>query len=174
MLPGLSGLELTKRLRKSGASTPILLLTAKDTIKDIVAGLDAGADDYLTKPFAFDELLARIRTLLRRGAGTASPVYRAGPIELHLAAHRVLVNGAGVDLTLKEFQLLEALMRRKNAVLSKVRLVEAAWSRDGSPESNAVEVHMAALRKKLDAAQAGTGALIQTVRGVGYVLRESS
>ncbi|MBI1945552.1 MAG: response regulator transcription factor [Deltaproteobacteria bacterium] len=166
MLPSLSGLELCRALRRDRATVPILMLTALDTTEDIVAGLDAGADDYLTKPFAFEVLLARIRSQLRRGVA-GSPTTSAGPIEVDAASHRVRCDGVDVELTAKEFQLLEVLVRRKGTVHSKVQLVEAAWPRDASPESNSVEVHLASVRKKLGAA----GALIHTVRGVGYVLR---
>lgn len=168
MLPGRSGLDVCRALRRARSNVPILMLTARDTAEDVVAGLDAGADDYLTKPFAFDVLLARTRALLRRAAGSSlSSTLRAGPIEIDEAAHLVRCAGAPIELTTKELQLLEVLVRRCGTVHSKAHLVEVAWPRDASPESNAIEVHIASIRKKLGAA----GALIHTIRGVGYVLR---
>ncbi len=169
MLPGLAGLEVCRRIRRGGSAVPILMLTAKDTAEDVVAGLDAGADDYLTKPFAFAVLIARVRALLRRSAGQASPRFTVGPLEVDSASHRVWRDGVEISLTAKEFQLLEVLVRKRGTVLSKLRLAETVWERDAEPESNAVEVHVASLRRKLDRDRGPQ--LIHTIRGVGYVVR---
>lgn len=169
MLPGLPGLQICKRLRAAGRAVPILMLTARDTTESIVEGLDAGADDYLTKPFKFGELLARVRAMLRRTAAAVAAKVRVGPLELDAVGHRVWRDGEELTLTAKEFQLLELLVRRRGSILSKARLMEAVWERDMEPESNSIEVHMANLRRKVDRNR--EPALIHTVRGIGYVVR---
>jgi len=145
------------------------MLTARDTTADVVAGLDAGADDYLTKPFAFDELLARVRTLLRRSTPAGSARIQVGPLELDGAQHRAWRDGQEIKLTAKEFQLLELLVRRQGSVLSKGRLTDSLWERDEEPDSNAIEVYIANLRRKIDRGR--EPAVIHTIRGVGYVVR---
>lgn len=169
MLPRLDGLELCQRLRRAGCAAPILMLTARDATRDVVAGLDAGANDYLTKPFVFDELLARIRALLR-GPGAATAELVVGPLRLDTISHRVFCGAAELPLTAKEYQLLAALMHRPGRILSKAQLAELAWEWDREPQSNAIEVHLSALRHKLE--QVAAGGLLRTIRGRGYLLEE--
>lgn len=169
LLPGLPGLGVCRRLRAAGLHMPILMLTARDSPSDIVAGLDAGADDYVTKPFVFEVFVARVRTLLRRARGTTGPRYRVGPLELDASAHRAWRDGVEVVLTGKEFKVLLALVRHGGGVLSKSRIAQVLWERDAEPESNAIEVHVASLRKKLDRDRSPQ--LIHTIRGVGYAVR---
>jgi DNA-binding response OmpR family regulator len=172
MLPGLDGVEVCRRLRASAsAHLPILMLTAKDSVPDRVAGLDAGADDYLVKPFAFDELLARIRALLRRRqAHNGTPVLRFADLQMNTATHEVQRGGRDVALTAKEFELLELFMRHPRQVLTRDIIYERVWGYDFGGESNIVEVYIRYLRAKLEAA--GEPRLLQTLRGVGYALRE--
>jgi two-component system, OmpR family, response regulator MprA len=172
MLPGIDGLEVCRRLRAAEPRLPILLLTAKDRVPDRVAGLDAGADDYLVKPFAFDELLARIRALLRR-AGTEEPeVLSFADLTLDVVTHEVRRDDRTIDLTLTEYQLLEYFMRHPRQVLSRDRIHDAVWGDSFFPESNVIDVHIKRLREKLE--QGGEPRLIQTIRGVGYSLRQAS
>lgn len=172
MLPGLPGLEVCRRVREAGLQVPILILTARDGTGDVVAGLDAGADDYLRKPFAFEELLARIRALLRSRATARSTRLKIADLEIDLAARSVRRGGSEVSLTAKEFQILECLALHEGGVVSKDRLAETAWARDELPDSNVIEVYIANLRRKIDGGREGR--LIQTVRGAGYVLRGGS
>jgi DNA-binding response OmpR family regulator len=170
MLPGLDGMEVAQRLR-AGSSVPIIMLTARDSVADRVAGLERGADDYLVKPFAFEELLARIRVQLRRHqAQDSGEVLHFGPLLLDLAAHEVRLGDRRVDFTAKEFELLELFMRHPRQVLTRDLLYERIWGYDFGGESNVIEVYIRALRQKLEIAEAPR--LIHTVRGVGYVLRE--
>ena len=169
MLPGHSGTDICRAVRARRLTVPILMLTARDATTDIVAGLDAGADDYLTKPFDFDVLLARLRTLLRRAGRQSTSRYVAGPIAVDVADHRAWVDGTELDLTPREFQILELMVRRRGSVLTRDALAHAAWERDMEPTSNVLEVHMSALRRKL-----GQEGLIHTVRGIGYVLRDGT
>lgn len=170
MLPGLDGLEVCKRLRAAG-STPILMLTAKDTIADRVQGLDAGADDYLVKPFAFDELLARVRALLRRSKPVeGGEVLKFADMVLDTGAREVRRGPHKIDLTAKEFDLLELFIRHPKQVLTRDMIYDRIWGYDFGGESNIIEVYVRYLRQKTEVE--GSGRLLQTVRGIGYVLRE--
>jgi two-component system response regulator MprA len=170
MLPGMDGLEVCRRLR-AGSDIPILLLTAKTGVPDRVTGLDSGADDYLVKPFNFDELLARVRALLRRRQRTATPqVLRFGKLTLDAAARQVVHDGQTLELSTKEFDVLELLMRHPRQVVSRETFYDRIWGYDFGGESNILEVYIRYLRAKLE--KAGGQGLIQTVRGIGYVLRE--
>ena len=166
MLPGKSGVEICRRLRAEGRDMPILILTARDAIEDRVAGLDSGADDYLVKPFALQELTARVRALLRRKEGASrDPVLRAGPVQLDPSRHEVTKDGEPVVLTKKEYQLLECLMRHPGQVLNRDQIAAHIWDYDYSATSNVVDVYVRGLRRKLQDEQ-----LIRTVRGAGYQL----
>ncbi len=168
LLPGLNGLELLRELRRRGDRTPTLLLTARDTVDDRVTGLDAGADDYLVKPFAFSELLARVRALLRRPPLQAGNVLRAGDLEMDLARREVRRAGRPVELSPREYAILEYLLRHPRQTLTRTQIGEHVWNFDFYNESNVVDVYIGYLRRKLD--DAGDSALIQTVRGAGYRL----
>ena len=170
MLPGISGLELLRSLRGRGDKTPVLLLTALDSIPDRVSGLDSGADDYLVKPFAFDELLARIRVLLRRSAGSVSNVYTLADLTVDCDARKVKRGETNISLSAKEFAILEYLIRNSGIVLSRERISNHIWNYDYEGGSNIVDVYIRYLRKKID--DGFEKKLIHTVRGVGYVLRE--
>jgi two-component system, OmpR family, response regulator MprA len=172
LMPGIDGLEVCRRLREAGDRTPVLMLTARDAVEDRVAGLEAGADDYLVKPFAFAELIARVRALLRRSGvdGDGAERLRFGPLTLDLAAYEARVGERAVELTRTEFQLLELLMRNPRQVLTRTLINERVWGYDFGPTSNSLGVYVGYLRRKLEAG--GEERLIQTVRGVGYVLRE--
>jgi two-component system response regulator MprA len=169
MLPGLDGLEVCKRLR-AASDVPILMLTAKDSISDRVQGLDAGADDYLVKPFAFDELLARIRALLRRAGPSQAEVLRFADLELDAGTRQARRGGKTIELTAKEYELLELFMRNPRNVLTRDTIYDRVWGYDFGGESNIIEVYVRYLRRKIELD--GLPRLIQTVRGVGYVLRE--
>jgi DNA-binding response OmpR family regulator len=170
MLPGMDGLDVCRRLRAAG-QTPILMLTAKDAVPDRVAGLDAGADDYLVKPFAFDELLARVRALLRRSKPAEEPeTLRFTDLTLDPAAREAKRGERRLDLTAKEFDLLELFMRHPRQVLTREVIYDRIWGYDFGGESNIIEVYIRYLRQKTEAG--GEPRLIQTVRSVGYVLRE--
>ena len=169
MLPGKSGLEIVREVRAKEISVPILLLTARDSQADVVLGLDAGADDYLTKPFGFDELLARIRALLRRGGARRADVLTYADVELDRVKHIAHRGEEKLDLTPKEFQLLEFLMLNPERVVRRTELLEKVWDLSFDPMSNVVDVHVAHLRQKLRAR--GASALLHTVRGVGYLFQ---
>lgn len=171
MLPKRDGLTVCRNLRKANVPVPILILTARDSVPDRVSGLDAGADDYLPKPFSFHELEARVRALLRRPRTSAGPVLRVGKIALDPTSRQVTVNGREVALTLKEYQFLELFMRHVDQVLTREQMVNNLWSFDYDGFSNVVDVHIKNLRKKLGERKAG--AEIETVRGVGYRLTMS-
>ena len=175
MLPGLNGLEVLRRIRKENERLPVILLTARDTTMDKVSGLDSGADDYVTKPFAIEELLARIRTALRKHAKAAAApaeenAYTVQDVRLEKDARRVLVNGTEVKLTRKEFDLLECLMEHRGKVMDRSSLLEQVWGYDFAGETNSVDVVVRFLRSKIDEPYGLT--LIETVRGVGYVIKE--
>src|SRR5437016_2391213 len=171
MLPGMDGLHVAKRLRASGVQTPILMLTARDSVPDIVRGLDMGADDYLTKPFSFDVLAARLRVIARRTASESGSVLQVSDLTLNTETHEVHRGKRSLVLTRTEFVILEHLMRRAGRVASRDDLIEAAWGIDREIESNTLDVFIFQLRSKTEAG--GAGRLIQTVRGFGYTVRES-
>jgi DNA-binding response OmpR family regulator len=168
-LPDRSGFDVARTLRKKGSQVPILMLTARDSVSDRVEGLDAGADDYLVKPFAYEELLARLRALGRRPPTRKSPMLKAGPIELDETTRRVAVSGKPVDLSQREFSILECLLRRPGQVLSRDQLLDYAWPYGVALTPNTVEAYIHLLREKLGADGAER---VETVRGVGYRLRE--
>jgi two-component system response regulator MprA len=172
LMPGIDGLEVCRRLRGGGDRTPILMLTALDDVHDRVAGLDDGADDYLAKPFALEELLARLRALLRRtGAPPQGGLLRAGDLELDPVAYEVRRRGRLLELTRTEFALLELFLRHPRQVLTRDVIFDRVWGYDFGPSSNSLEVYVGYLRRKTEAD--GEPRLIHTVRGVGYVLREA-
>lgn len=169
MLPKLSGLEVLKRLRSEGNKSNILLLTAKDSLEDRVAGLNAGADDYLVKPFAFEELLARIRTIMRRTGENRDNLLVLEDLLMNVSEHTVTRAGQRIDLTSKEYALLEYLMRNQGRVLTRTQISDHVWNNEFEYDSNIVDVYIRYLRNKIDKAYAQK--LLQTVRGVGYSLR---
>jgi DNA-binding response OmpR family regulator len=171
MLPKKNGLQVAAELRREGRTTPILMLTARDATEDVVRGLDAGADDYLAKPFKFDELLARLRALVRRGGATRVERLSVGALELDRLKHQAYAGGKALDLTPREFQLLEHFMMHKDDVVRRTELLEKVWDMHFDPESNVVDVHVGNLRRKLR--EAGYEDLIKTVRGVGFRLNGS-
>jgi DNA-binding response OmpR family regulator len=169
MLPGRSGLDVLAELRRSGKATPVLILTARDGVDDRVLGLDAGADDYLVKPFAIAELLARLRVLLRRGlAEQRETVLRTGNLEMDLLTRRLSHDGQEIALTLREFDVLAYLMRHQGQIVTREMLGRDVWKEPEYALTNVVDVYITLLRRKLE--QAGKAALIQTIRGVGYRL----
>jgi len=169
MLPGIDGFEVCRRLRRGSIWAPVLMLTARDSVQDRVAGLDTGADDYLTKPFSFAELLARLRALVRRGPGERPAVIEVGSLRLDPATHQVWRGQKEVHLSPKEFALLEIFMRRPGVVLSRFDLLEHAWDYAYENRSNVVDVYVRYLRDKIDRPFAEVS--LETVRGVGYRLR---
>lgn len=169
MMPGTDGLSVLKKMRRGNDGTPVLLLTARDSIEDRVTGLDAGANDYLVKPFAFEELLARIRVLLRKPAQTPKTCYKVADLEVHMDTQQVLRGGSEVKLSGKEFALLRYMVQNEGIVLSRDRLEEHLWNFDYAGGSNVIDVYIRYLRKKLD--EGHEPKLIHTVRGSGYVLR---
>ena len=171
LMPHVDGLEVCRRLRAAGDRTPVLVLTARDAVPTGCAGLDAGADDYLVKPFALEELLARLRALLRRARPRDDgEILRYADVELDPNAHEVRRGGRAVELTRTEFLLLELFLRHPRQVLTRSQIFERVWGYDFGPASNSLEVYVGYLRRKLEAG--GEPRLLQTVRGVGYVLRE--
>ncbi len=170
MLPGIDGWAVLAELRRSSLQTPVLFLTARDAIEDRVKGLELGADDYLVKPFAFSELLARLRTLLRRGPAKVPDVIRVADLEIDLIRHKASRAGRRLDLTPKEFALLSLFVRRVGEVLTRTFIAEQVWDMNFDSETNVVDVHVRRLRAKSD--DPFDTKLIHTVRGVGYVLEE--
>jgi len=169
MIPALSGIEVCRQLRKAGSLVPILFLTAKDTVEDVVFGLDAGANDYMKKPFEFEELLARIRVQLRSKNST-DDMLRAGMLTINPATHQVFAGEEEIALTPKEFALLEYLVRNKERVCTRSRIIEHVWDIHFDSDTSVIDVYITFLRRKLDAA--GCEQLIHTIRGVGYIVRE--
>jgi len=170
MLPGKDGWSILAELRQSGHRFPILFLTARDTVEDRVKGLESGADDYLVKPFAFAELLARVHTLLRRGSAQSPEILRIADLEIDPVHHKTQRSGKRLDLTPKEFSLLQLLATRTGEVLSRNRLAEQVWEVNFESDTNVVDVHVRRLRSKVD--DPFNRKLIHTVRGVGYVLED--
>ena len=172
MLPGKDGLSILKDLRGSGDVTPVICLTARDDVEDRVQGLDLGADDYLAKPFSFAELLARIRALLRRGRTVVNSPVRVADLTIDLLAHSVERSGKRIDLSAREYALLEYMARHAGEVLTRTMILEHVWDMNQDPLTNVVDVHINRLRKKVD--HGFSQPLIHTIRGVGYVLREDA
>jgi len=170
LLPGMDGLDVCRRLRRRSVRTPILMLTARDAVPDRVRGLDAGADDYLVKPFALEEFLARVRALERRSGDAADEVLQVGDLTLDLGRHEAWRGGRAIELTAKEFGLLAYLMRAPGRVLTKERIADHVWGYDSETTSNVVEVYIHYLRDKID--KGFPRPLIRTVRGVGYTIKE--
>ena len=171
LMPGVDGLEVCRRLRGAGNGIPVLMLTARDEVADRVAGLDAGADDYLVKPFALEELLARLRALLRRSSDDPKDVLRFADLELDPATREVTRSGDQIELTRTEFSLLELFLRNPKQVLTRSVIFERVWGYDFGYSSNSLDVYMGYLRRKTEAGDKPR--LLQTVRGVGYALREA-
>ena len=170
MMPVMDGIAVLKKLRSAGNSVPVLLLTARDGIEDRVNGLDAGADDYLVKPFAFEELLARIRVMLRKPVSVKSSVYQVDDLEVHMDTREVLRGGEKISLSGKEFALLQYMIQNQGIVLSRQKLEQHIWNYDYSGGSNVIDVYIRYLRKKID--EGHEVKLIHTVRGAGYVLKK--
>jgi two-component system OmpR family response regulator len=169
MLPGADGFEICRRMRGNGVWSPVLMLTARDAVEDRVSGLDAGADDYLAKPFAFEELLARLRALTRRVPAARPPVLEIGDLRLDPAAHKAWRGDQELDLSAKEFALLELFMRRPGLTLSRTQLLDGAWDMAFESRSNVIDVYIRYLREKIDRPFGRDS--IETIRGVGYRLR---
>jgi two-component system response regulator MprA len=171
LMPGIDGLEVCRRIRSTGNHVPVLMLTARDEVSDRVAGLDAGADDYLVKPFALEELLARLRALLRRSGDGNGAMLRFADLELDPATREVQRGGEAIELTRTEFALLELFLRNPRQVLTRSVIFERVWGYDFGHSSNSLDVYIGYLRRKTEAG--GKPRLVQTVRGVGYALREA-
>ena len=172
MLPKYNGLEIVRHMRAAKNQTPVLFLTAKDSVSDRVAGLDAGAEDYLVKPFAFEELLARIRVMTRKSAGNHTNIFEIADLSMDVAAHTVTRGGQSIALSAKEFDILEYLLRNKGLVLSREKIENHIWNFDYAGGTNVIDVYIRYLRKKID--DPFTQKLIHTIRGKGYVLREEA
>jgi DNA-binding response OmpR family regulator len=172
MLPGLDGFDVCRRLRSQGQLVPVLMLTARDSVEDRVAGLDCGADDYLVKPFAFPELLARVRALLRRSGPSRDSTLRAGDVELDTVAHHVRRGGKEVELTSREQAILEYFLRNPDRTLTREQIAEHVWGTGFMASSNVIDVYLATLRRKLG--DQDEPRLLHTVRGIGYELRSQA
>jgi len=172
MLPKKNGITVCRELRERGVATPVLMLTARDSVEDKVRGLDAGADDYLPKPFAFEELLARVRALLRRQSESKSPILKVADLELDPISRRATRAGKNIRLTTKEYALLEYLMRNPGKVLSRTLIGEHVWDMNFDPESNVIDVYVSHLRNKVD--KGFDTPLIHTLRGQGYILTDDA
>ncbi len=170
MMPECDGFEVLKRIREKGIDTPVIFLTARDSVEDRVRGLDSGAEDYLVKPFAFDELLARIRVIIRKKAGNTTNIFQIDNLIMDIAARRVWRDNNEIVLSAKEFEILEYMMRNKGIVLTREKIENNVWNFDYSGGTNVVDVYIRYLRKKIDAPFEKK--LIHTIRGVGYTLRE--
>jgi DNA-binding response OmpR family regulator len=168
LIPPPNGFEVSRRLRREGVNVPILMLTARDAVADRVEGLDSGADDYLVKPFQFDELLARLRALLRRGGPTQEAVLRTGGLELDTRSHRVRLDGKPIALTTKEYALLEYLARNAGRIVGRAEIADHVWNEEFDPFSNLIEVYVNRLRRNIE--KVSEQKLIHTVRGAGYML----
>jgi two-component system, OmpR family, copper resistance phosphate regulon response regulator CusR len=169
MIPAISGIEVCRQVRKAGSTVPILFLTAKDTLEDVIFGLDAGANDYIKKPFEFEELLARIRVQLRN-KNRSDDSLTAGILNINPVTHQVFCASTEITLTPKEFSLLEYLVRNKDRVCTRSRIIEHVWDIHFDSDTSVIDVYITFLRRKLEAA--GCGNIIQTIRGVGYIVRE--
>jgi DNA-binding response OmpR family regulator len=168
MLPGVDGMEVCRQIRAGGSHVPILMLTARDSVDEKVAGLDAGADDYLPKPFQFGELLARLRALLRRGAVTISPVIRVGSLAIDTRSHRVTIDKDPLTLMAKEYSVIEYLARNSGRIVTREEIAEHVWNQDFDPFSNLIEAYVNRLRRHIE--KVTTVKLIHTIRGAGYML----
>lgn len=171
MVPGISGIEICRQFRKENPTVPIIFLTARDTVQDTVFGLEAGANDFIKKPFEFEELLARIRVQLRSAEGETT-LLKLADVEMNLSTHQVFRNSQEIILTPKEFSLLEFLIRNKNKVCTRTRIIEHVWDIHFDTDTSVIDVYINSLRKKLEAA--GQKNIIHTMRGVGYIAREKS
>ncbi len=173
MLPGMDGFSVCRELRRQGIDTPVLVVSARDAVHDRIRGLDCGADDYLTKPFAFDELLARLRALARRGRSRhLSGLLTYGPIEVDPAAHTASVNGERLSLSATEYRLIEYLVRRAESIVTRDQLSQHVWGGETDPASNVVDVYVGYVRRKLQARHPDP--LVQTIRGLGYMLKQGA
>jgi len=172
MLPGIDGFEVARRLRKGGNKTPILVLTARDTVPDVVKGLDIGADDYMTKPFSFEEFLARLRAISRRASAPRPTLLQVGDLVLDPASHEVRRGGEEISLSRTEFRLLELLMRRAGRVVPRNTIVNAVWDSNDDVEENTLDAFISLLRNKVDRDRKVK--LIQTIRGTGYSIRDTA
>lgn len=170
MLPRLDGMEVLRQIRRNGSNVPILMLTAKDSVEDIVSGLNGGSDDYLTKPFSFDELVARVRALLRRKEKEKTDLLTVGDLSLSTSTHRVKRGEREIELTAKEYALLEYFMRNPNRVLTRVLITEHVWDYHFDPSTNVIDVYVNYLRNKID--QGFEKKLIHTIRGSGYMMKD--